>query len=202
MIRVPGAALARPATGGRSIEVLPRACAIQSPHADAGDVGRVEVARVDAHAGAGGARQRVLVGDTAARPAANERERPVAPRVALGRATVRDHADLRGPVVRPQRAVAAADRAVAARQPSRPPGDAHLDGAAVAAGRDHRSASVHEGSPSLQPAAAQGTKAQARPTRQAPSAAVRRARGAPPSRPPGTHGARRAGPARRDSRRT
>jgi hypothetical protein len=139
----------------RSIEVLPRRRAIQPADADRAERGRIDVASVHSDRPFRSAVP-LVVGHASTRVAVDETDTLASPRVARRRAR-RAHDSKRARlVVRPESAVPPADRAVAARQGSRPSRQLDAHGAAVA-GRGQQSVlpfrSTYDGSgrPALTP---------------------------------------------------
>src|SRR5262249_61795487 len=118
-------------------EEFPGLRAVEQADADVAELYGIEISGVDAHSSTGAPFDALPMRDAAAILAADETQRFVAPAVVLHRATLGDDVDVIGIEVRPTRAVTAADRTVAFRQPPGPSRDLDLHRAPVASAGEH-----------------------------------------------------------------
>ena len=125
-----------PAPASSSVEKLPGPGAVEPAHANRSYRLGIEVPQVDAHA-APGTIHRFPVDDATTGGASHESEMFASPCVAGSRASSRGDLDLSAVVVRPKRAVAAADRTIAVRESPRFAREHYLDGATMAATGKH-----------------------------------------------------------------
>jgi hypothetical protein len=124
-------------TGDRSIQILPRRSAVEAADACAGDRAGLQVSGVDAHPAVLSRVDGFPVHDASARRAPDEPEPPVAPGVSARASRFDAHRNVADFVIRPKRSVTSADRAIAARELTRPSRNVDVDGAAVAGRGEH-----------------------------------------------------------------
>src|SRR5258705_6569198 len=116
----------------RLIEELPRGRAVEPPDPDGAEQARVEISSVDTHSAASAWVHGFPVRDATTCTAPHEPQRFVAPGILVDGPRRSGDPNVRAFVIRPKRAVAAADRTVTVRQPARLARNFDSNGAAVA----------------------------------------------------------------------